>query len=94
MELVLEADDLVAELRLALLPRDELKRPQQVLAGAQRHAAAGRVDDRSHRCARYMTLYNESRTDAGRVRVLLVGVTLRLVLDVLFGGDSAENLQF
>ena len=47
MELVLEADDLVAELGLALLARDELERLQQVLAGAQRHAAAGRVDDRS-----------------------------------------------
>ena len=47
MELVLVADDLVAELRLAPLVGDELERLQQVLAGAQRHAAAGRVDDRS-----------------------------------------------
>ena len=46
MELVLVADDLVAELGLALFARDELERLQQVLAGAQRHAAAGRVDDR------------------------------------------------
>ena len=45
MELVLEADDLVAELGLALLAGDQLERLQQVLAGAQRHAAAGRVDD-------------------------------------------------
>ena len=45
--LVLVADDLVAVLGLALFARDELERLQQVLAGAQRHAAAGRVDDRS-----------------------------------------------
>ena len=37
-------DDLVAELGLAFFARDELESLQQVLAGEQRHAAAGHVD--------------------------------------------------